>query len=383
MTYQSGGALTIKKTGRRCLCRLSNDTVYENCETHNHDPIEMKEFLKMHVRSQVRANGLERPDDKPLHILCQALIDTDYEAVYSEFNNFRKVLYRGRLKAFRRPPRRKEDALSQLQALADDNDALVRQISGDVVMIARQSDLNLLERANTELFADGTFKYSPHPFKQMYTFHILKDGFYVPLVHFLVFNKTYQTYKKAIELLISTCHQEGINLRSKPLSIMVDFEFAMIKAIREQLPAAQLKGCRFHLHQNWWRKIQNLGLAPTYKDKKSKYGRWLKGIFGVSLLPPRSVEGIFNKYASSRTMPHPTPQISEFIDYLNAHYVGPDALCPPSMWAGTSARLTNNGAEAFHRHFGDLFGYLRANPTVWHFLRNLRIFNVLKDVKLR
>ena len=144
----------------------------------------------------------------------------------------------------------------------------------------------------------------------MYTFHILKDGFYVPLVHFLVFNKTYQTYKKAIELLISTCHQEGINLRSKPLSIMVDFEFAMIKAIREQLPAAQLKGCRFHLHQNWWRKIQNLGLAPTYKDKKSKYGRWLKGIFGVSLLPPRSVEGIFNKYASSRTMPHPTPQIS-------------------------------------------------------------------------
>ena len=82
-------------------------------------------------------------------------------------------------------------------------------------------------------------------------------------------------------------------------------------------------------------------------------------------------------------MPHPTPQISEFIDYLNAHYVGPDALCPPSMWAGTSARLTNNGAEAFHRHFGDLFGYLRANPTVWHFLRNLRIFNVLKDVKLR
>ena len=135
-------------------------------------------------------------------------------------------------------------------------------------MIARQSDLNLLERANTELFADGTFKYSPHPFKQMYTFHILKDGFYVPLVHFLVFNKTYQTYKKAIELLISTCHQEGINLRSKPLSIMVDFEFAMIKAIREQLPAAQLKGCRFHLHQNWWRKIQNLGLAPTYKEKK-------------------------------------------------------------------------------------------------------------------
>ena len=188
------------KTGCRCLCRLSNDTVYENCETHNHDPIEMQEFLKMHVRSQVRANGLERPDDKPLHILCKTLIDSDYEAVYSEFNNFRKVLYRGRLKAFRRPPRRKEDALSQLQALADDNDALVRQISGDVVMIARQSDLNLLERANTELFADGTFKYSPHPFKQMYTFHILKMVSMCLLCIFLFLTKHTKPTRKPLNL---------------------------------------------------------------------------------------------------------------------------------------------------------------------------------------
>ena len=55
----------------------------------------------------------------------------------------------------------------------------------------------------------------------------------------------------------------------------------------------------------------------------------------------------------------------------------------PSMWSGAGDRVTNNGAEAFHRHFGDLFGYLRCNPTVWHFLRNLKILNVLKDVKLR
>ena len=175
--------------------------------------------------------------------------------------------------------------------------------------------------------------------------------------------KSYQTYKRAIQLLISACNQEVIDLTSKPMSIMVDFEFAMIKAIRELLPAAQLKGCRFHLHQNWWRKIQNLGLAPTYKDKKSKYGRWLKGIFGVSLLPPRSVEGIFSKYSSARTMPHPTPQINEFIEYLNVNYVGPDELCPPSMWAGTSARLTNNGAEAFHRQLGDLFQFIKNNET--------------------
>lgn len=72
-----------------------------------------------------------------------------------------------------------------------------------------------------------------------------------------------------------------------------------------------------------------------------------------------------------------------FIQYLKTNYIGPLAVFTPSMWSGAGDRVTNNGAEAFHRHFGDLFGYLRCNPTVWHFLRNLKILNVLKDVKLR
>ena len=53
------------------------------------------------------------------------------------------------------------------------------------------------------------------------------------------------------------------------------------------------------------------------------------------------------------------------------------------MWAGLSFKVTNNGAEAFHRHFGDLFGYLKSKPSIWHFLRNMSRFNVIKTVKMR
>ena len=52
------------------------------------------------------------------------------------------------------------------------------------------------------------------------------------------------------------------------------------------------------------------------------------------------------------------------------------------MWAGLSFKVTNNGAEAFHRHFGDLFGYLKSKPSIWHFLRNMSRFNVIKTVKM-
>ena len=54
------------------------------------------------------------------------------------------------------------------------------------------------------------------------------------------------------------------------------------------------------------------------------------------------------------------------------------------MWAGldTLGKSTNNGAESFHRYFGDLFGYLRCRPSLPHFLRNMTKYNTYKDMKL-
>ena len=49
----------------------------------------------------------------------------------------------------------------------------------------------------------------------------------------------------------------------------------------------------------------------------------------------------------------------------------------------SNGKATNNGAEAFHRHFGDLFGYLRCKPSLFHFLRIISRVNTLKDIKLR
>jgi hypothetical protein len=34
-----------------------------------------------------------------------------------------------------------------------------------------------------------------------------------------------------------------------------------------------INGCRLHLGQAWYRKIQSLGLAQDYKDKSSEIGK--------------------------------------------------------------------------------------------------------------
>ena len=67
------------------------------------------------------------------------------------------------------------------------------------------------------------------------------------------------------------------------------------------------------------------------------------------------------------------------------NYISNFVTFKPSMWAGLDAngRSTNNGAESFHRHFGDLFGYLRCKPTLPHFIRMVHPYNTHKNFKLR
>ena len=74
-------------------------------------------------------------------------------------------------------------------------------------------------------------------------------------------------------------------------------------------------------------------------------------------------------------------QIQTFINYLDENYLKDDSHFPPNMWASLLTQdfvSTNNGAEAFHRHFGDLFGYLKSNPDIFYFLYIMKEYQSLK-----
>ena len=292
---------------------------------------------------------------------------------------------RKRRKHFRPNPKTKEDAFKELkdQIQSEDGDhELIRVVKDGIVLIARKHDLSYLNSSNLRVFADGTFKYAPRHFKQMYTFFIYKDGFYLPIAHFLLQNKFFKTYKKSLKILREQCQLLGFDLDQNfnNGSIMLDFECAMMKAVKSEFKNCTILGCRFHLGQNWWRKIKEIGLSKEYKTTSSRIGQWLRGVFGLSLLPQHLVEDTFNSYI--KVLRNPCCKINKFIKYLSEFYIKPSSIFNSSMWAGLSFKVTNNGAEAFHRHFGDLFGYLKSKPSIWHFLRNMSRFNVIKTVKM-
>ena len=267
----------------------------------------------------------------------------------------------------KRGPKSKEEALNTQAELSASGNDLVQAVDKDVAIICRIEDLNLLNQDGLQLFADGTFKFSPRFFKQMYSFFTIKDGFYIPVLHMLLQDKKQTTYKRALNLLINLCSQNGIDIKAKlstpGSSLMLDFEIAMIKAAQAILKKVTIKCCKFHLGQSWWRKIKELGLSSTYRDFKSAHGKWIRGLFGLAVLPANEVTNIFSLYISNKNLKRPTAQILKLVKYMKNTYASRFATFWPAMWAGLDSfgKSTNNGAEAFHRHFGDLFGYLRCS----------------------
>ena len=151
--------------------------------------------------------------------------------------------------------------------MTDKDDDLVRSVNGSIVMIARKKGLMLLNTQRLDLCADGTFKYSPLVFKQMYTFIVFKDGYYLPVAHFLLVNKNAATYKRVLQMLSAECEKLGFSLSAslKDGSVMLVYEIAMINTFKSSFPSCKIKGCRLHIGQSWWCRIQRLGLAPLYR----------------------------------------------------------------------------------------------------------------------
>uniref|UniRef100_A0A6P7FTH5 Uncharacterized protein LOC114330857 n=1 Tax=Diabrotica virgifera virgifera TaxID=50390 RepID=A0A6P7FTH5_DIAVI len=147
---------------------------------------------------------------------------------------------------------------------------MVNDIENQIIMFSCSSNLEFLADLDT-IYIDGTFEYCPKFFKQMFSIHGLKDH-YIPLVFFLLPNKQKHTYTLALKYL--TEQVEKCNKKLALRTVFADFEEAIQQSVTEVWTNVSLKGCRFHLGQSWWRKIQALGLTSLYKDKESDVGKY-------------------------------------------------------------------------------------------------------------
>ena len=351
----------------RCNARLETDNgtvVKELIGQHNHaEKVANPSAVSLRVACKRKAS-----DDismRPSKIIRSA-IASDVNGVASEYLttrdvvNCRAAMYRQRRKHYGTLPRSLHETIEKLRVMpisthkGEDFLMYCEEFNNDdgMVIFTTSTNLRTLIACDARLM-DGTFKSCPRYFIQVYTIFAYAKHTYLPLVYALLCNKEQSTYERFLQTVKNQC--SSMNLVFKPSLILTDFEKSAMNAVRAVLPDSRLHGCRFHLGQSWWRRIQALGLSEEYKDKGTPIGQWLMLFFGLSLLSPVDVAAAFTDEIMS-TMPT-DDRCQRFADYVVDNYMDIGCDFPVSLWAQSPdlQPATTNGAESFHGHLNDDF----------------------------
>lgn len=110
---------------------------------------------------------------------------------------------------------------------------------------------------SSTIYVDGTFKSCPKYFLQIFTIYAVVNELYVPLVFFFLLPyKETKSYFHSFKYTMDQCVILGLTFL--PTNIFIDFEKAIHNAAQKVWPTINIKGCRFHLKQSWWKKFDVL-----------------------------------------------------------------------------------------------------------------------------
>jgi hypothetical protein len=180
-------------------------------------------------------------------------------------------------------------------------------------------------------------------------------------LNFALANKHQTSYEEVFRHTVSFAAKLVVNVF--PTIVSADIETVIFNAVTTVWPGCEVKACRFHLGQSWWRKAQSLGLRKHYGKKDSEVSQFLKKILRLSLLPPAEVSDCI---ALNFIASHPNDKrVEEFCDYLLENYIDADSSFPPPVWTESfaSSLTTINACESFRAHFNALF--YSAHPNIF------------------
>lgn len=259
-----------------------------------------------------------------------------------------------------------------------ENFLFVNSVNEKIIVFSCETNVRMAATTN-RIYLDGTFNYCTQYFCQLFTIHGFFNGHYIPLFFCLLPSKQTHCYFKLFSLIENECLKYNVTLNIN--EVVVDFEQGIHKAVNEVWPEAQIIGCRFHLSQAWYRKVQKLGLTKEYQDKSNLVGQWMRTTFALPYLDPSEVGDSFALDLFD-IMPN-DERLLRYADYLTDNYISEESAFPPIIWAKMSATLarTTNACESFHSHFNS--SMYKAHPNFFVFVEKLSEFQISTQVKIQ
>lgn len=205
---------------------------------------------------------------------------------------------------------------------------------------------------------------------------------YLPLVYVLTCGKDFFTY---VEIFSKIKEWQP---RLNPKSVMVDFELAAMKAVKQVFPEVNVYGCFFHLCQCIYRQIQANGLQSIYAEDEN-FAQYMRCLAALAFVPPEEVSKRYDELKELDFFKEKLNGTSavdvgvqKLLTYFERTWIGRFArnksvapLYSINLWNVYSLTLaffprTNNAVEAWHNAINALFG--GSHPCIYNFIEGIK-----------
>ncbi|XP_028418951.1 uncharacterized protein LOC114544551 [Dendronephthya gigantea] len=192
----------------------------------------------------------------------------------------------------------------------------------------------------------------------------------VPLAFVLMSGKRKRDYRKVLKAIKKKTKDRNLE------KFVLDFESALWRAIPQVFPGVLIRGRSFHWAQCIWRKIQEIGLAPAYKNDNATH-KLCRKFLALPYLPKEHIAAVFENLSRKAT----TPLLMELVRYIRENWIQGELWEPETWCVFNQAVRTNNDVEGWHgmlnRHAK------RGNLTFYLMVRLLHEQAKLVDMQVR
>ena len=358
-----------------CVGEEGELRIVHNSDNHNHAP-DIEQVAKAKLKSDLCKLAAENPT-RSLGQVYRAYVTSDAapqrdddDFLVPALSSCKSQMNRARRRTLPTLPQTRADVhLEGEWSRTKRGDDFVVHQDEEMVIFSTTENLERLAGSDT-IFIDGTFKIAPRIYCQMYSFHVLFLGFFIPLVYALLPDKTRNTYYRMFEILKGSMAR--LNLQWNPAVIMTDFEQAMIACLRLQFPGSAMKGCNFHFAQAIWRQVQHLGLTQDYRETP-EVRRVIRSLMALAHVPVAHVRRMFHTLSNMNG----AAAVPELLNYFQRTWL--DGQFPVRMWnVHGSETYTNNKLESWHHKMNAAIG--KAHPNVFELIKCLEDEQEMRQV---
>ncbi|CAG2193079.1 unnamed protein product [Mytilus edulis] len=187
---------------------------------HNHQQCDDRKIERHQLRVYAKRKAADDLTQRPSKIIRAGLKDVGEDSLHpKDLKSVSKAMYRVRRKSQPNLPKSREEVHTlfegyPVQTSKFENFLQVNDRENGIIIFTCTTNLECLCYVE-EIFMDGTFKFCPKFFKQLYTIHGFKNGNYIPLVFILLTGKSEEIYHHCFTKLVEVCDDRNLTLKPK------------------------------------------------------------------------------------------------------------------------------------------------------------------------